>query len=388
MNFIKASNFCSHITDGTHDSPIYQNNGYKLVTSKFIKNNRIDFSNAPCISISDFEKINLRSKVEINDILFSMIGTIGEVALVSDNSFAIKNMGLFRCHNELDAKYLFYYLQSSKAKEYIEESKAGSTQQYLTLNSLKMFPVPIFEVEYKYHIVDILGTLDEKIDFFDKQIRLLEKQGQLFYQDIFESSKFKTEKVDLAKIAVFQNGYSYSGDELCETSADCLATIKNFDRQGGFKIDGFKPIKVAGKIKPEMYAEVGDLLVAHTDLTQNADIIGNPALLLNTSMYKRVIISMDLVKVNSNTLSNELLYYILKSDKFKGHARGYCSGTTVLHLNKKALQEYMFDMPIDKEVVLRLEKHLSAIFDRIKSILKEIKQLKKLKSLYLKKFFD
>ena len=154
MNFIKASNFCSHITDGTHDSPIYQNNGYKLVTSKFIKNNRIDFSNAPCISISDFEKINLRSKVEINDILFSMIGTIGEVALVSDNSFAIKNMGLFRCHNELDAKYLFYYLQSSKAKEYIEESKAGSTQQYLTLNSLKMFPVPIFEVEYKYHIVD------------------------------------------------------------------------------------------------------------------------------------------------------------------------------------------------------------------------------------------
>ena len=97
---------------------------------------------------------------------------------------------------------------------------------------------------------------------------------------------------------------------------------------------------------------------------------------------------MDLVKVNSNTLSNELLYYILKSDKFKGHARGYCSGTTVLHLNKKALQEYMFDMPIDKEVVLRLEKHLSAIFDRIKSILKEIKQLKKLKSLYLKKFFD
>lgn len=154
MNFIKASNFCSHITDGTHDSPIYQNNGYKLVTSKFIKNNRIDFSNAPCISISDFEKINLRSKVEINDILFSMIGTVGEVALVSDNSFAIKNMGLFRCHNELDAKYLFYYLQSSKAKEYVAESKAGSTQQYLTLNSLKMFPVPVFEFEYKYHIVD------------------------------------------------------------------------------------------------------------------------------------------------------------------------------------------------------------------------------------------
>lgn len=236
-------------------------------------------------------------------------------------------------------------------------------------------------------MVDILGSIDEKIEFFDKQIHLLEKQGQLLYQDVFESSEVETEKVNLSKIATFQNGYSYSGEELCETSIDCLATIKNFDRQGGFKIEGFKPIKVVGKIKPEMYAEIGDLLVAHTDLTQNADIIGNPALLLNTSTYKHVVISMDLVKVKSNTLSNELLYYILKSDKFKGHALGYCSGTTVLHLNKKALQEYAFDMPIDKEVVSQLEEKLSTIFKRIKITLKEIEGLKELKQLYLQKFF-
>ena len=236
-------------------------------------------------------------------------------------------------------------------------------------------------------MVDILGSIDEKIEFFDKQIRLLEKQGQLLYQNVFESSEVETEKVNLSKIATFQNGYSYSGEELCETSIDCLATIKNFDRQGGFKIEGFKPIKVVGKIKPEMYAEIGDLLVAHTDLTQKADIIGNPALLLNTSTYKHVVISMDLVKVKSNTLSNELLYYILKSDKFKGHALGYCSGTTVLHLNKKALQEYAFDMPIDKEVVSQLEEKLSTIFKRIETTLKEIEGLKKLKQLYLQKFF-
>lgn len=236
-------------------------------------------------------------------------------------------------------------------------------------------------------MVDILGSIDEKIEFFDKQIRLLEKQGQLLYQNVFESSEVETEKVNLSKIATFQNGYSYFGEELCETSIDCLATIKNFDRQGGFKIEGFKPIKVVGKIKPEMYAEIGDLLVAHTDLTQNADIIGNPALLLNTSTYKHVVISMDLVKVKSNTLSNELLYYILKSDKFKGHALGYYSGTTVLHLNKKALQEYAFDMPIDKEVVSQLEEKLSTIFKRIETTLKEIEGLKKLKQLYLQKFF-
>ena len=154
MNFIKAISFCSYITDGTHDSPSYHGKGYKLVTSKFIKNNKIDFLAAPCISQIDFDKINLRSKVEPNDILFSMIGTVGEVAIVTDNEFAIKNMGLFRCKNKKEALYLFYYLQSEQAKRYIDESKAGSTQQYLTLNSLKSFPIPILTNDVKQHIVD------------------------------------------------------------------------------------------------------------------------------------------------------------------------------------------------------------------------------------------
>ena len=293
-------------------------------------------------------------------------------------------------NSPLELQYIFRYLSSNPNRRRLQTLLNGSTVFQISIKNFSDFNLDKYQDQaaVQCHIVDILGSIDEKIEFFDSQIKLLEDQGQLLYKDIFESLTIKTEKIDLAKIAVFQNGYSYSGDELCEISADCLATIKNFDRQGGFKIDGFKPIKVAGKIKPEMYAEVGDLLVAHTDLTQNADIIGNPVLLLNTSTYKRVIISMDLVKVKSNTLSNELLYYILKSKKFKGHALGYCSGTTVLHLNKKALQEYTFDMPIDKEVIVRLEKQLSVIFDRIKLILKEIEQLKKLKELYLKKFFN
>lgn len=155
MNFIQATNFCKHITDGTHDSPTYQESGYKLVTSKYIKNNKIDFSNAPYISRADYEKINMRSKVEVNDILVSMIGTVGEVAMVKNASFAIKNMGLLRCHNLIDSKFLFFYLQSQKAQEYIAEKKTGSTQQYITLKGLKCFPIPIVSELQKQHIVDI-----------------------------------------------------------------------------------------------------------------------------------------------------------------------------------------------------------------------------------------
>lgn len=191
----------------------------------------------------------------------------------------------------------------------------------------------------------------------------------------------------MSSVSEFCGGYSYSGDELCVKSTVGLVTIKNFDRNGGFKIDGFKPIKITGNIKPSMYAKMGDLIVAHTDLTQNADIIGNPILLLNLDSYEEVIISMDLVKVHSNILSNTLLYYILKNIDFKAYALGFCSGTTVLHLNKKALQTYSFDIPVDIEVIKKLSEELECIFERIKTTLVEIKKLKELKQLYLQKFF-
>ena len=245
----------------------------------------------------------------------------------------------------------------------------------------KLSEVPIFPM------VDILGSLDEKIEYYEKLLKDLEQYGFLLYKNLFEDKTVEKEKVSLTEIAEFYSGYSYSGEELCDKSNKGLATIKNFERNGGFKIDGYKAINISGKIKPTMYAQKGDLLVAHTDLTQNADIIGNPIILLNLASYQQIIISMDLVKVVSKTITTELLYFILKSQSFKGHALGYCSGTTVLHLSKIALNEYYFDLPTDREKISVLSDKLKVIFKRIELVIEEIQNLSKLKDLYLQKFF-
>ena len=229
--------------------------------------------------------------------------------------------------------------------------------------------------------------MDDKIENNEKIIKKLEYEGELLFKNIFENQNIEKEKISLSSIANFHSGYSYSGDELCEESTTGLVTIKNFDRNGGFKADGFKPINISGKVKSTMYANIGDLIVAHTDLTQNADIIGNPVFLHTISAYKRVIISMDLVKVESENLPNELLYYILKSSDFKAHALGFCSGTTVLHLNKNALKKYYFNMPKDKILISNLCKKLTVIFMHIENAIIENNKLNELKQLYLKKFF-
>ena len=98
------------VKDGTHDSPKPQNFGYKLITSKYIHNNSIDFENAYSISENDYITINKRSKVETNDILFSMIGTIGLIYLEENTqiNYAIKNIGLIKTSQNDVWKYFVY----------------------------------------------------------------------------------------------------------------------------------------------------------------------------------------------------------------------------------------------------------------------------------------
>lgn len=86
----KTSEFCLRVADGTHDTPKPEQEGRLLITSKNLKGGRINFDGAYMISESDYLQINKRSKVDKWDVLFSMIGTVGEIALVrSEPDYAI-----------------------------------------------------------------------------------------------------------------------------------------------------------------------------------------------------------------------------------------------------------------------------------------------------------
>ena len=162
---IIAAEYCDSVRDGTHDSPKRAEHGKRLITSKHIKGGVINFDDAYLISEEDFAKINERSAVGVNDVLISMIGTIGEVCRVSSEpDFAIKNLGLFKVSDELKSKYLVYYLKSSNGRSYINSHKAGSTQEYISLSSLRSMPILVpCESGYMAKIVGILDSIDEKI---------------------------------------------------------------------------------------------------------------------------------------------------------------------------------------------------------------------------------
>ncbi|MCS5465120.1 restriction endonuclease subunit S [Enterococcus lactis] len=129
----------SDVRDGTHDSPKYYDKGYPLVTSKNLKDFGLDLSNVSFISDEDFEVINKRSKVDIGDILFGMIGTIGNPVLVDRADFAIKNVALIKEQKKILNSFLIQILKSPVFDKYIKNENAGGTQKFLSLSKVRDF---------------------------------------------------------------------------------------------------------------------------------------------------------------------------------------------------------------------------------------------------------
>lgn len=190
-----AEKFCLKIADGTHATPKPVLNGRYLVTSKHIKCGKVDLSSAYQISQDEFDEVNKRSKVDRWDVLFSMIGTVGEIALIDkDPSFAIKNVGLFKCGDEHKAKWLFYFLRGIIGQSEIQRRMNGTTQSYVTLGDLRSFPViiPSSTDELKT-IAAVLSSFDDKIELLREQNKTLEAIAQAIFKEWFVHFNFPNE---------------------------------------------------------------------------------------------------------------------------------------------------------------------------------------------------
>ena len=185
---VRADQFCTLITDGTHDSPKPQQSGWKLITSKHLKGHYIDFDSANWISEADYLKVISRSAVEQWDILFSMIGTIGNIYLEKNPhvEYACKNMGIFKFSgNKENALWMYYYLKSPQAKAYIQTHLRGSTQAYVPLGGLREMPVPVPPQSVRNEIIAVLRPIDEKIECNNAINDNLEQQAQSCFQELF-----------------------------------------------------------------------------------------------------------------------------------------------------------------------------------------------------------
>ena len=277
-------------------------------------------------------------------------------------------------------RWLYYWMK--KQLDFMIHRQQGSVEKYFVLSDFTDAEIPLPPLPTQRKIAAVLGALDDKIENNRKICANLEAQAQALFKSWFVDFEPFGGKMPsgwkmtpLSEIAEFFGGYSYKGAEL--QASDCaMATIKNFERGGGFKLDGFKEIKPSAKLKTCHEVELFDTLVAHTDLTQKAEVAGNAEMLLSKAGYAKIIMSMDLVKVlPKNGLSKYLLGYLLKNPVFKAHCLRHVNGTTVLHMSKSALSEYALVFPENYSVLNELSDLLESICKKNAEIIDESRAL-------------
>ncbi|MFC3506546.1 restriction endonuclease subunit S [Acinetobacter pseudolwoffii] len=178
-------NDVSDVRDGTHDSPKYVRDGYALITSKNLKNGKLDFSDINYISRQDFESINKRSKVDIGDIIFGMIGTIGNPVLLKTDNFAIKNVALIKQKKELLNTFLIQYLNTDLFEKQVRILNAGNTQKFLALGQIRSLNIlkPCLAEQTK--IANFLSAIDQKIEVVVQQIEQAKQWKKGLLQQMF-----------------------------------------------------------------------------------------------------------------------------------------------------------------------------------------------------------
>ncbi|GHB00979.1 restriction endonuclease subunit S [Modicisalibacter luteus] len=188
------------------------------------------------------------------------------------------------------------------------------------------------------------------------------------------------EVTSIGKIAEVIKGKSYKSAEL-SSSNTALVTLKSFNRGGGYRLDGLK--EYTGKYKPKQEVFAGDLIIAYTDVTQAADVIGKPALVVSDSRYEHLVVSLDVAVIRPfEEKLKPYLYGLAGTDGFQSHTRAYTTGTTVLHLDKNAVPDYQFSMP-SKALAEAYERQVSPLFSLIDQKIQEARSLASLRDTLL-----
>ena len=378
----------SKIGDGLHGTPKYDGNGdYYFINGNNLINGSIVFKE-DTKTVTEEEFLKYRKDLNDNSVLISINGTIGNLSFYRNEKVVLgKSAAYVNLLDTVDKKFVYYNFKSKFFQNYLVDIATGTTIPNVPLKGLREYEIQLPPLPEQKAIASVLSSLDDKIDLLHQQNQTLEALAEtLFRQWFIVEAKEDWEEIKLGELVEIFNGVSYKSDDL-NPSTTAMVTLKSFERNGEFRMDGFK--EYTGKYKETHLVEEGDLVVAHTDITQDAALIGNPVLVKSHSNYNKLIISMDLVKVvskNSN-FTNEFLYLLMKTREFKEHALGYSNGSTVLHLSKKAIPEFELKLP-PNELVNSFTERVSALIKKQFVNQKQIQTLTQLRDTLLPKLMS
>ncbi len=324
------------------------------------------------------EKANeLKTWAIEDDLVFTAAGTLGQVGIIPKKrdypKYIISNKQL-RARvdkHKVVPLYVYYWFQSKKMVEYINLRNTGSTIPLINLSVLRSLPLPKPQLKEQEEIVDILSSLDDKIELNRQINATLEKIGQALFKHWFIDFEFPNEKgrpykssggemvdSELGKIPKgwgvkklrdfisVERGLSYKGSGLCMNGTP-MVNLGNIAPNNHFRYDGLK--FYSGDFKERNLVKPGDLIIANTDITQKREVLGSCLIVPSDLGHEKVLFTHHIYAVRhkdeNEVLPNHFLSYLFQAPQYRERATGFATGTTVLALPEDAILDFNFAVP-------------------------------------------
>lgn len=347
----------------------------KYITAKNLtETGRIDFSKCDYIDENAKKIINRRSDIRIGDILFSSRAPIGHCHLIKEEPdyYDIgESIFSIRVKKEIVLpEYLCLYLSSDFFVKLASKNTTGSIISEIRITDLMNTSIIVPPIDEQSFISNCLNTIDRKIELNDLMSNDLQEMAETIYNYWFVQFDFpdengkpykssggkmkwceqlKVEVPDMWEISTLKGKYSIerglsytskdieTGDGIPMINLACIDINRNY-RVGELKYHN-------GKVSDADMLQKDDLLIACTDLTRNADIVGSPILVPDDD--NEYTYSMDIAKMipNPKYFNRYYLYMALRTDFYHNYIKKWASGTNVLHLNLDGIEWYTTWIP-------------------------------------------
>ena len=199
LETVALLDLCKKVTDGTHQSPKWTTEGIPFLFISNIVDGEIDYSSQKFIDQVTYDSLTKSTKIELNDILYTTVGSYGNVARVkSDQLFCFQRhiAHIKPSFDKVNPKFLEKMLSSYGVRRQADRLVRGVAQKTLNLKDLKeiiVFNISLDEQNYFVQKCEVIESLKIKSKLALNQADDLFKslQNQAFNGTSFENLRYK-----------------------------------------------------------------------------------------------------------------------------------------------------------------------------------------------------
>ena len=383
----------SFLKDGTHGTHADDENGPLLLSAKNIKNGKIICDETDRrISEEEYEKIHTNFSLEVGDVLLTIVGSIGETAILKDCSSITfqRSVAFLRPNGTITSDFLYSEIQTQKFQNELDSRKSTSAQPGIYLDDLSEVPIVFTtNLDEQTKIGDYFNNLDHLITLHQQKITLLTKLKKAMLEKMFPK---KGTVIPEFRFNGFANAWEQRKlGELAEIVGGGTPSTSVESYWDG-DIDWYAPAEIGEQIylksSQRKITEEGlnkssaKVLPVGTVLFTSRAGIGKTAILLKEGCTNQ---GFQSIVPNKNKLDSYFIF--TRSEELKRYGETVGAGSTFVEVSGKQMANMELMMPTTMDEQQKIGEYFSNLDNLITLHQRKLDMLKKLKSACLSEMF-